>query len=392
MAKKEKASTQDHLDIENITDDLVILKTGWVALVMSTTAVNFDLLSEAEQDATIYAYGAFLNSLSFPIEVLVRSKKADITSYFQRLEEAENSQQNPDLKRQIQKYKDFIQSTVQQKTVLDKKFYLIVNYSPLEAGFAGLRGKKQNQKDKTNTLVDAKNALMPKRDHVIKQTSRLGLITKQLTTQELIELFYDIYNPAPTGTQRVLLDTESYTTPIVEPALEIPAPAPAAFNVPPPTASNITPPPTTPPPAQVPVDVRPVPIPQAPANPNANPNPAWPQQQAQQPPISQPPFTAVQNQSAYPAPANEQQPQSQQPSPYAPPASSPISQNLQVQQPVQNTNIPTPQQDALKSLQEATAKAAQFVNSQPNQNPNIPNANQQYPNQYQAINNQPNQK
>src|SRR5579872_3259164 len=133
MAKQKVASTQEHLDIDDIMDDLVVLKTGWVALVMTTTAVNFDLLSEAEQDATIYAYGAFLNSLSFPLEVLVRSKKADITSYFQSLEEAEASIPNPDLKRQIQKYKDFIQSTVQQKTVLDKKFYLIINYSPLEA-------------------------------------------------------------------------------------------------------------------------------------------------------------------------------------------------------------------------------------------------------------------
>ncbi|HSX18726.1 MAG TPA: hypothetical protein VLE91_01170, partial [Candidatus Saccharimonadales bacterium] len=228
MAKQKTASTQEHLDIEDIMDDLVILKTGWVALVMSTTAVNFDLLSEAEQDATIYAYGAFLNSLSFPLEVLVRSKKADITSYFQNLEEAEASLPNPDLKRQIQKYKDFIQSTVQQKTVLDKKFYLIVNYSPLEAGFAGVGKSKgtTQAKNKASILLDAKAALAPKRDHVIKQTARLGLITKQLATQELIELFYDIYNPAPMGTQRVLLDTQSYTTPMVEPALEIPEPAP----------------------------------------------------------------------------------------------------------------------------------------------------------------------
>lgn len=242
MAKgqqKAKASTQEHLDVDDIIDDLVILKTGWVALVMSTTAVNFDLLSEAEQDATIYAYGAFLNSLSFPLEVLVRSKKADITSYFQSLEEAESTQPNPDLKRQIQKYKDFIQSTVQQRTVLDKKFYLIINFSPLEMGIHGIGAKKGSQsRSKAELLTNAKTALLPKRDHIFKQTARLGLTTKQLTTQELIELFYDIYNPAPTGTQRVILDTASYTTPLVEPALEVPTPAPAGIvgvSVPQPT-------------------------------------------------------------------------------------------------------------------------------------------------------------
>lgn len=230
MAKpKARASTQEHLDIEDIVDDLVIMKNGWVALVMSTTAVNFDLLSEAEQDATIYAYAAFLNSLTFPLETLVRSKKADITSYFNSLEEAYTAQPNPDLKRQIQKYQDFIQSTVQQKTVLDKKFYLIINFSPLELGLKRIAGKKSaaTGKSKSQLIADAQTALSPKRDHIIKQTSRLGLITKQLTTQELIELFYDIYNPAPIGTQRVLLDNASYTTPIVEPALEVPTPAPS---------------------------------------------------------------------------------------------------------------------------------------------------------------------
>lgn len=225
-AQKIKASTQQHLDIEDITEDLVILKTGWVAMVLSTTAVNFDILSETEQDATIFAYGALLNSLTFPIQILIRSKRADITSYYQHLVESEKNQQNPDLKRQIQNYMDFVQSTVQQKTILDKRFYLILSYSPLELGLGGIKKPPDKSKNKQVLVQDAKVALAPKRDHLIKQTARLGLTTKQLTTKEIIELFYDIYNPAPTGTQRVILDSASYTTPMVEPALEVPTPAP----------------------------------------------------------------------------------------------------------------------------------------------------------------------
>lgn len=222
---KVKASTQDHLDIEDITDDLVILKTGWVAMVLTTTAVNFDILSEAEQDATIYAYGALLNSLSFPVEILVRSKKADITAYFNSLVEAEKSQTNPDLKRQIQKYQDFIQATVQQKTILDKKFYLVITFSPLELGVRGLKRTAPSKgRNKAQLIADAKIALSPKRDHLIGQMARLGLAARQMTTQELTELFYDIYNPAPLGTQRVILDSASYTIPIVQPAVEVPTP------------------------------------------------------------------------------------------------------------------------------------------------------------------------
>lgn len=224
-AQKVKASTQEHLDIEDITEDFVLLKTGWVAMVLSTTAVNFDILSEAEQDATIYAYGALLNSLTFPIQILIRSKRADITAYYQHLVEAEKNQQNPDLKHQIQKYMDFVQSTVQQKTILDKRFYLVLSFSPIELGLSGIR-KPPKTSNKEQLVQDAKIALAPKREHLIKQTARLGLTTKQLTTKELIELFYDIYNPAPTGTQRVILDSASYTTPMVEPAVEVPTPAP----------------------------------------------------------------------------------------------------------------------------------------------------------------------
>src|SRR3989337_3240582 len=189
---KIKASTQEHLDVGDISENLVLLKNGSVAMILLTTAVNFDILSEAEQDATIYAYGALLNSLSFPLEILIRSKKADITSYFQSLTEAERKPTNPDLKRQIQKYQDFIQSTVQQKTVLDKKFYLIITFSPLELGLKAVGTRRPTKaKSKAALIADAKIDLMPKRDPLIKQMARLGLSARQLTTQELIELFYD---------------------------------------------------------------------------------------------------------------------------------------------------------------------------------------------------------
>lgn len=245
MAKtndKIKASTQEHLDIDDITDDLIVLKNGWVAMVMSTTAVNFDILSEAEQDATIYAYGAFLNSLTFPLQTLIRSKRADITAYYQHLVEAERKQANPDLKIQMKKYREFIQSTVQQKTILDKRFYFVLHFSPLEMGAKSF--KKTNvasAKSKAALIADAKVTLAPKRDHVVKQTARLGLFSRQLTTQELIELFYDIYNPAPTGTQRVILDAESYTTPLVEPAVETPTPEPIKAVEVPPATDLVTP-------------------------------------------------------------------------------------------------------------------------------------------------------
>lgn len=344
---KPKASTQEHLDIDDITDDLVLLKTGWVALVMNTTAVNFDLLSEAEQDATIYAYGAFLNSLSFPVETLIRNKKADITAYFNSLEEAEAAQPNPDLKRQIQKYQDFLQSIVQQKTVLDKQFYLIVNYSPLEGGVKSPFKGNAAGSSKVRLIESAKTALAPKRDHVIKQTARLGLATRQMTTQELIELFYDIYNPAPTGTQRVILDSASYTTPIVEPAIENPAPAALEENI---AVANQA--------SHSAGTVGSV----APGGSLGNLRPA-PAQPGIFPPQTQTPFErsvteAVRQQQTQPFPA---------PAPTPPQQTAPVENSGAYQ-----GHVSQDQATALRSLQEATARAASLVQNQPTPQPAQP--------------------
>src|SRR4030065_2326128 len=92
MATQKKiASTQEHLDIEDIRDNLIILKHGNAVFVLQTTAVNFDLLSESEQDAMIFAFAALVNSLTFPIQILIRSKRVDITNYLTRLEAAKKS-------------------------------------------------------------------------------------------------------------------------------------------------------------------------------------------------------------------------------------------------------------------------------------------------------------
>lgn len=356
--QKVTASTQDHLDIEDITDDMVVFKSGWVGMVMNTTSVNFDLLSEAEQDATIYAFGAFLNSLTFPLEVLIRSKKADITAYFNALAESERNQPNPDLKRQIQKYRDFLQSIVQQKTVLDKSFYLIINFSPLELGFGGLTKKKTSSaKSKLQLVAEAKASLSPKKDHIIKQIARLGLSVRQLTSKELIELFYDIYNPAPTGTQRVILDTESYTNPIVQAAVETPvestaAPPPLPKPAPQPTPANIQ---SRAPFPQVAIN-QPSPVqaslsqtPQNPAQPEIRPVPPRPAQAGTAADILQVPPTPL------PDPITNlnigiASPQSNIQLPQEPPQLSSTPPN------------PDTQSEALKNLQAATAKAVQFIN------------------------------
>lgn len=195
-----RASTQEHLDIEDIRDDLVILKDGGCVLILTTTAINFDLLSEKEQEATIYTYAALLNSLTFSIQIIIRSQKKDISNYLKRLDEAEKKAIKKEIREQIQKYKKFIKETVVRNEVLDKKFYLAIPMSPLEIG-AGqtftsvVRRKKGLPFSKDYILQKAKISLYPKRDHLLHQLARLSLKARQLKTPELIQLFFEIYNP-----------------------------------------------------------------------------------------------------------------------------------------------------------------------------------------------------
>lgn len=218
------ATTQGHLEIEDIVDDIVLLSSGSACMVMQTTAVNFGLLSEKEQDATIFAYAALLNSLTFPAQIIIRSKRTDIQSYLDQLDEAYEKQKNIDLKEQIKKYREFVQATVQKGKVLDKKFFIVIPFSFLEIGargaVRGIAAKRQKLPDKGETLDTARTILYPKRDHLIKQLARMGLAARVLRGPELIELYFDVYNPSEIGTQRIPADEAQYTTPLVQPSVE----------------------------------------------------------------------------------------------------------------------------------------------------------------------------
>ena len=213
-----KGTTQEFTEIKDIRDDLILLSDGSCCLIIETSATNFGLLSEKEQDALIFAYAGLLNSLTFSLQIIIRSKRKDITSYLKLLEEAKNKQQKEELKDRIAKYKQFITKTVGENNVLDKKFYLVIPFSSLELGVktaAGALVRKKGLPFPREYILDrAKTVLGPKRDHLLRQLNRLGLKGQQLTTQRLIELFHSIYNPEVTG-QR-LSQKEEYETSIVE--------------------------------------------------------------------------------------------------------------------------------------------------------------------------------
>lgn len=198
------ASTQDHLAIRDIRDDLIINRNGSVAMVIQTSAINFDLLAEYEQDNKILAFAGLLNSLNFRIQIMIRTKRIDITNYITYLQSQEKQAMSEGLKKQLNIYTKFVKNLIVQNDVLDKSFFIVIPYHtgtivPTTTLIKGKKSKEEEEKNQniqTDQLIEkAKIFLFPKRDHILKQLGRMGLFGHQLTTKELITEFYTIYNP-----------------------------------------------------------------------------------------------------------------------------------------------------------------------------------------------------
>jgi len=195
MAKTSKASTQKFTEIKDIIDSIVFFESGDACMVIEVSSTNFSLLSIEEQQSKIAAYASFLNSLTFTVEILVNSRRVDISSYISLLEQEINTITDPRVMAYMQGYKAFIQVLVKENIVLDKRFYISVPYSYLEAGAlktvsSGGKGPEINE-----SMHNIKITLTTKADSVRNQLGRLNLQTKLLTRDELIHLFHDMYNP-----------------------------------------------------------------------------------------------------------------------------------------------------------------------------------------------------
>lgn len=219
MSAPIKASTQEFLGIEDIKEGIVILKDGSCCLVIKTSAVNFGLLSLDEQEAIIFAYAAFLNSLSFPLQILIASKRMDVSSYLDRLSRLEEKEPSGKIRSQIRKYYQFILGLIKENKVLEKSFYLVIPFSSFELGVKSavtlFPTKKRLPFPKEYILSRAKTALYPKKDHVLRQLGRMGLKGDTLSTQKLIELFYELFNPEVSQEEKIA-ENAFFEAPIVE--------------------------------------------------------------------------------------------------------------------------------------------------------------------------------
>src|SRR3989344_2471319 len=189
-AQKKVATTQRFTEIQDIIDSVVILTGGQACMLIEVKPSNFALLSLEDQQVLLVSYSALLNSLSFPIQIIIINRKIDISFYLSLLENAEASAKNQMLSQRIKVYRDFVSDLITKNTVLDKKFYVAISFSFLEKGAEGVSAYK----DKNEFAKNAKNLLLSKANSVTAGLNRLGLSSKIMENKELINLYYEIYN------------------------------------------------------------------------------------------------------------------------------------------------------------------------------------------------------
>jgi len=194
-------STQQFVPIKEIRDGVAVLNDGSLRIVLMVSTLNFALKSEDEQQAIVMQYQSFLNSLDFTVQFYIQSRKLDINPYLGLLNEAEKEQTNELLKIQIKEYIDFVKDLVKITNVVAKSFYVIIPYttsfsrSKGEGFLFGLFGKKKNETEEETQFEEAKIQLQQRVDVVQQGLARSGIRAVPLETEELIELFYKLFNP-----------------------------------------------------------------------------------------------------------------------------------------------------------------------------------------------------
>ena len=221
-------STQNTLQIAEIRDGIVIMNDGSYRSVVMVKSINFDLMSPQEQESVEYAYQGFLNSLYFPVQIFIRSQKVDLQPYIEKLDKIRTEHDNMLLALLMDDYIGYIDQLAQQTNIMDKKFYLVIPYFPVvdvqkalsqsKNFFSGVAGLFNNKEDHVvineAELEKAKTELRNRVQAVLAGLLQCNIQGLPLDTQELIELYYDTYNP-DTATRQQLQNFDALTADIV---------------------------------------------------------------------------------------------------------------------------------------------------------------------------------
>lgn len=196
-------STQEFVPIKEVRDGIVVLKNGDMRAIVLANAVNLSLKSDEEQKATIMQFQGFLNTLDFPIQMSVQSRRLDIRPYLLLLENRMKVQNEPLLKIQTKEYIEFIRNFTESVAIMTKNFFIVVPYThmnlPTKGNFLDkLLNRKNTEEMRKADQIDfeEKRSQLEERVRVIQQgLSRCGINSAQVDTEAVVEIFYKVFNP-----------------------------------------------------------------------------------------------------------------------------------------------------------------------------------------------------
>lgn len=210
--KNPQLSTQRYLQFAEVHDDVLVLKNGGLRSVLEVNSINFNLKSEDEQESIIRGYQGFLNALNFPTQILVRSRKLDIDQYLDSLRDREKKIENELLRTQMTEYIEYVQKLVEYADIMEKRFFVVVPLDPARATKKGAFGSFMEYIQPDDTVMkvlqrkrefkNLKKELDSRIGTVTTALGNCGLTIKKLSTEEIIQLFYQAYNPDISRTQK----------------------------------------------------------------------------------------------------------------------------------------------------------------------------------------------
>ena len=206
MATQSK-TTQDFVPIQEIRDGVIILKNGGMRGIVLASSLNFALKSQDEQQSILLQFQNFLNSLDFSIQIFIQSKKLDIRPYVALLEDRYKDQVGDLMKIQVREYIEFIKTFVENTNIMSKSFFIVVPYDPIPANLSNnpisrmLPGKNRgkSEQDTADNQFKEYRSQLEQRIAVVEQgLVRCGIRTVELGTEEVVELYYKLFNPGET--------------------------------------------------------------------------------------------------------------------------------------------------------------------------------------------------
>ncbi len=213
LMQNKAASTQRYLQFAGARDNTLILKDGGLRAVLEVSSINFNLKSEEEQNAIISSYQQFLNALTFPVQLLVRSRKLDIDTYLADMRGRMKNIENQLLKDQMAEYIEYVQKLVEYSDIMEKRFFIVVPVDPPRAQKKTLISKFMSYVNPDDTVLNIlkrrgefkglKKQLDTRLEVVLTAIGNCGLKVEPLKTAEIIELFYQVYNPQLARNQKL---------------------------------------------------------------------------------------------------------------------------------------------------------------------------------------------